>query len=216
MSSLFKKKPLAALCVELFDVVVTCPLTSYRELAAEAYGCAPEQIEDAVSRHWADLEMGKLKPDQFWDEVGAELTEMGVQHSVPGWKFKGIWDSIVADNLTLDKEMMKTIQQAKDLKIRTVASANLIPEVVVAFQKAGVFEPFKNTALSCQITARKPSPRVFAQMAKLARLPAKQCLYVDRDPTNLAAAKAAGFQVLAHEGKAADTRWELLQLGLIR
>ena len=215
MSSVFKKKPLSALCVEIFDVICTCPLDSYKTFAAQAYGCAPEQVETAVLRHWANLEMGKLKPEQFWDVVGENLKEMGVEHSVPGWKFKGIWEGIVSDNVQLNPEMMNTIRQAKDAKIRTVASTNMIPTVAAAMQKAGVFEPFNMAVISSQITARKPSSQVFSRMSKLARTGPGQCLYLDKDPANLEAAKAAGYQVLAYAGDPKDTRWQLLQLGLL-
>jgi HAD superfamily hydrolase (TIGR01509 family) len=215
VSSLFKKKPLAALCVEIFDVVATCPMESYKTFAAQAYGCSEDQVETAVIRHWADLEMGKLKGEQFWDLVGAALTEMGVSHSVPGWKFKGMWEGIVADNIKLDSEMIKTIRQAKDAKIRTVASTNMIAEVAAAMQKAGAFEPFNMAVISSQINVRKPSPQVFSRMGKLARTSPAQCLYLDKDPANLEAAKAAGYQILAYAGDAKDTRWQLLQLGLL-
>lgn len=215
MSSLFKKKPLTALCVEIFGVIATCPLESYKTLASQAYGCTEDQVESAVSRHWANLEMGKLKSEQFWDKVGEDLTEMGVKHSVPGWKFKGLWEGIVADNVKINAEMVKTIRQAKDAKIRTVASTNMIAEVAAAMQKAGAFDPFNMAVISSQITARKPSAGVFARMSKLARTSPKQCLYLDVDKVNLDAAKAAGFQVLAYEGNPQDTRWQLLQLGLM-
>lgn len=215
MSSLFKKKPLTALCVEIFGVIATCPLESYKALAAQAYGCGEEQVETAVSRHWADLEMNKLKPEQFWDKVGEELSQMGIKHSVPGWKFKGIWEGIVADNVKIDTEMVKTIRQAKDAKIRTVASTNMSAEVAAAMQKAGAFDPFNMAVISSQITARKPNAQVFARMSKLARTRPNQCLYLDRDPVNLQAAKAAGYQVLAYAGDPQDTRWQLLQMGLM-
>lgn len=215
MSSLFKKKPLACLCVEIFDVVCSCPLDSYKSMASQAYGCSEDQIEAAVASHWADLEMGKLKPEQFWDLVGEDLKEAGVEHSVPGWKFKGIWEGIVTDNLKLNSEMMKTIRQAKDNKIRTVASTNMIAEIAAVMQKSGVFEPFNMAVISSQITARKPSPQVFSRLAKLARFSPAQCLYLDKDPVNLEAAKAAGFQVLAYNDDPQDTRWQLLQLGIV-
>jgi HAD superfamily hydrolase (TIGR01509 family) len=210
----FKKKPLQALCVEMFDVVATCPLDSYKTLAAQAYGCEPEQVETAVSRHWANLEMGKLKPEDFWDKVGADLTEMGVSHKVPGWKFKGIWDGIVEDNIKLNSEMISTIRQVRAAKFRTVASSNMIAEVVSAFQKAGAFEPFNLAVISSQITARKPHAQVFTRMSKLARTRPSQCLYLDKEGPNLEAAKAAGYRVMAYTGNPQETRWELLQQGL--
>lgn len=211
----FKKKPLAALCVEIFDVVATCPLDSYKDFASQAYGCQPDQVETAVTAHWADLELGKMKPEEFWDKVGESLTEMGVAHTVPGWKFKGIWDGLVSDHIQLDNEMMSTIRQARTAKIRTVASTNMAPEIAAAFQKHGAFEPFNMAVISSQITARKPTSQVFSRMAKLARTGPAQCLYLDRNPQNLEAAKAAGYQILAYEGKPQDTRWELLQRGLL-
>jgi HAD superfamily hydrolase (TIGR01509 family) len=215
VSSLFKKKPLACLCVEIFDVMCSCPLNSYISLGAQAYGCSEEQLEAAVSKHWADLELGKLKPEPFWERVGEELRQAGVEHNVPGWKFKGIWDGIVADNLKLNAEMMKTVRQAKDAKIRTVACTNMIAEVAAVMQKSGVFEPFNMAVISSQITMRKPSPQVFSRLSKLARFSPSQCLYLDKDPVNLEAARAAGFKVLAYADDPQDTRWQLLQMGLL-
>lgn len=215
MSSIFGKKPLVCLCVEIFDVIATCPMDSYKEFSAQAYGCTPEQVEQAVGNHWANLEMGKLKPDVFWDKVGEDLREMGVEHSVPGWKFKGIWDGLVADHVSLNKEMIETVRQARTAKIRTVASTNMSPEVAAAMQKVGAFEPFNLAVLSSQITALKPAAAVFGRMAKLARTAPAQCLYLDKDLANLAAAKAAGYKTLEYKGDPKETRWELLQLGLL-
>lgn len=215
MSSIFGKKPLTCLCVEIFDVIATCPLDAYQDFAAQAYGCSKEQVAEAAANHWANLEMGKLKSDAFWDKVGEELREMGVEHSVPGWKFKGIWDGLVADHVTLNQEMIATVRQARTAKVRTVASTNMAPEVATAMQKTGAFEPFNMAVISSQITARKPSPQVFSRMAKLARTSPAQCLYLDSDQDNLAAAKTAGYKTLEYKGDPQDTRWQLLQLGLL-
>lgn len=215
MSSVFKKKPLSALLVDVYDVVVTAPLDSYKSFAANAYQCDEAMVEKAVANHWADMELGKLKPDEFWDRVGADLTEMGVQHSVPGWKFKGLWEGIVSDNLKLNQEMMATVRQARAVKTRTVAVANMNNEVATAFQKMGVFEPFNLAVLSCQVTARVPSPQMFSRTAKLARTGPAQCLYLSKNPQNLEGAKAAGFKTLAYDDNPQDTRWQLLQLGLL-
>lgn len=190
------------------------PLDAYKSFAAGAYKCTEDQVETAVTNHWAELELGKIKPDEFWDQVGADLTEMGVKHTVPGWKFKGIWDGVVSDSISIDSEMVALIQGVRAKKIRTVATSNLIAEVTLAFQRLEVFEPFNLAVISSQITARKPNPTVFKRMSKLARTPPAQCLYVDKDPVNLEAAKAAGYSVLAFEDPA-SARWELLQLGLI-
>lgn len=210
----FKKKPIAAVCIEIWDIVATAPLESYKSFAAQAYGCTPEQVETAVALHWANLEMGKLKPDEFWDKVGAELTEMGVSHTVPGWKFKGIWEGIVDDNFKLNNEMVETIRQVRSAQVRTVASTNMASEIAAAFQKKGAFEQFNLSVISFQITARKPMPQVFSRMSKLARVGAGQCLYVDKDEANLEAAKAAGYRVLPFTNSQ-DLRWELLQLGVL-
>lgn len=216
MSSLFKKAPPTCICVEIFDVIATCPLDSYKKFAAETYGCTPEQVESAVLPYWVDLELGKLKPDEFWDKVGADLKEMGVSHEVPGWKFKGIWDVIVADNVKLNNEMVKTLRNAKDIKTRTVACTNMFAEVATAMQKAGAFDPFNMAVVSSQITARKPTAEMFSRISKLARTKPAQCVYIDKDPANLEAAKAAGFVILPYADDPQDTRWQLLQMGLLR
>ncbi len=210
----FKKKPIAAVCFEIQDILVSAPLGAYKTFASNAYGCTEDQIETAVTNHWVELELGKSTPEEFWDQVGADLIDMGVKHKVPGWKFKGIWDGVVSDSISIDKEVTGLVQQIRAKKIRTVATSNLTAEITLAFQRLQVFEPFNLAVLSSQINARKPDPEVFKRMSKLARTPPAQCLYVDKDPVNLEAAKTAGYKVLTFEN-AADTRWELLHLGLL-
>lgn len=210
----FKKKSIEAVCFEIHDIVISAPLDGYKEFASQAYDCSPDLVEKAVSQHWAALELGALKPEEFWDKVGASLTALGVGHNVPGWKFKGIWDGIVSDVAKLDPEMMSTVRQIRATKIRTLASANLTQELAAAYQKVGAFEPFSRAVLSCTLGERKPSAKYFQRMRKLAQTSAAGCLYVDKDEHNLKAAKSAGYRTLAFSNPG-DTRWELIQLGVM-
>lgn len=212
----FKKKPIAALCVEIFDIVATGTLDSYKKYASNLYGCQPEQVEQAVTAHWADYEAGKLKTDEFWDKVGQNLTAQGVKHELPGWKFKGIWQAVVEEGFKLNRTLMQTIIQARDLKLRTIACTNMPSEVATAFQKMGAFEPFNLSVISSQLGARKPSQEFFVRTAKLARLSPAECLLIDKDATSLEIAQSAGYKILAYSDNPEDTRWQLLQLGLLK
>ena len=210
----FKKKPIETVCFEVHGVLAEAPLEGYKTFAADAYGCPAELIDRAVAQFWTELESGKLKPEEFWDKVGANLKEAGVNHNVPGWKFRGIWDGIVSDSLKINEEMAATIRQIRGAKLKTVASANLINELVPVYQKRKVFEPFSMASLSCQTGARKPAAAAFTAMRKLAKTSAAQCLYVDKDEANLKAAKSAGYRTLTFTNPQ-DTRWELIQLGVM-
>ena len=207
----FKKKPIETVCFEVHGLIVDAPLDGYKTFASQAYGCSVDLVETAVTRHWEALETGQLKSDDFWEKVGITITELGVEHSVPGWKFRGIWDGIASDALKLDAEMIATVRQIRAAKITTVASANLISELTSVYKKHKVFEPFSMVVLSSQTGVRKPASAAFTKMRKLAKTGAAQCLYVDKDEANLKAAKAAGYRTLTFTNPQ-DTRWEMIQL----
>lgn len=88
-------------------------MDAYKEFSAQAYGCTHEQVEQAVANHWANLEMGKLKPDVFWDKVGEDLRGRAQR---AGLEVQRIWDGLIADNVKLNKEMIETVRQVRAAK----------------------------------------------------------------------------------------------------
>jgi putative hydrolase of the HAD superfamily len=58
---------------------------------------------------------------------------------------------------------------------------------------------FDALVLSYQVGVRKPDPRVYAHCHELAGTPAHECLFIDDLPSNVAAARACGWQGLVYE-----------------
>lgn len=212
----FKKKAITALCVEIFDVIVKGNLNAYQRYAGDMFGCTPEMVADSVPLHWADYEAGLSTTEEFWDRVGQTLKEKGVVHQTPGWKLKGVWQAVVEENFKLNSELLANLYQVRAAKIWTVACTNMPSEIATAFQKMGAFEPFNLSVISSQIQTRKPSPDFFIRTCKLARSKPSQCLYLDKDSGNLAAAQQVGLKTLRYTDDPHDTRWQLLQMGLMR
>jgi putative hydrolase of the HAD superfamily len=73
---------------------------------------------------------------------------------------------------------------------------------------------FDHLVLSHQVGLRKPDPRVYAHCERLAGRPAAECLFIDDLPTNVAAARACGWQGLVYE-RGLDLRRALAEHGVL-
>jgi putative hydrolase of the HAD superfamily len=80
-------------------------------------------------------------------------------------------------------------------------------------QFAATFNHFADLVLSHEVGLRKPDPRIYAVCQQRAGCAATECLFIDDLPTNVAAARALGWQGIVYR-PGEDLRRQLARYGV--
>jgi putative hydrolase of the HAD superfamily len=80
-------------------------------------------------------------------------------------------------------------------------------------QFADVLDHFHGLIVSYQVGVRKPNAGIYEHARALAGCPAEQCLFIDDMPSNVAAARACGWQGIVYR-RGDDLRRLLLSVGV--
>ncbi len=130
-------------------------------------------------------------------------------------KPNGFWE-LYAEK-TLPKAWFETLSQHKHQIVRpTPGIYDLIIQIKqMGFQVAllsntskyrakfleseGGYDLFDPILLSCYLGVRKPNPEIYKKMLKQIRWSAEECLFIDNQPRNVAAAKALGIDGIVFE-----------------
>ena len=77
-----------------------------------------------------------------------------------------------------------------------------------------VLAPFDALVLSHEVHMRKPDPRIYEHCRRIADRPAAELLFIDDLPTNIDAARAAGWQGIVYR-RGDDLRRRLAEAGVV-
>ncbi len=209
-----KKKGVDTVFFDIGGVVVDAPMEQYRVLGAEVFGCRDEHLGQCSAEFLPLLEMGKITSAEFWEKVGEKLAFMGMGRAVPAWRFKGFWEGILLDNLSIHREVLEISSKLRS-KAKVGALSNTIQEHALVMQKQGVYQGFNPVILSCQIGMRKPNADIFLKSAELCKTKPARCLLIDDLVENIEGAQKAGFQALLYKGDPNELRHELHRMGLL-
>jgi len=176
-------------------VIVKAPMLDYLKYGSEIFECDPQLLEDATAKVLPELETGQIQSQEFWERVSRDLAERANTKAIPAWRFKGFWEGILTEDMTVNKEMIEMIRRLK-AHVRVAALSNVIKEHAIVMQRLDVYHHFNPVVLSCKIGLRKPDLAVYKKAAELADTPMDRCLLIDDSLENLEAAQKAGFRVL--------------------
>jgi FMN phosphatase YigB (HAD superfamily) len=209
-----KKQGVDTVFFDIGGVVVDAPMEQYRVLGAEVFGCRDEHLVQCSAEFLPMLEMGKITSAEFWEKVGEKLAFMGMGRAVPAWRFKGFWEGILLDTLSIHHEVLEICSKLRS-KAKVGALSNTIQEHALVLQKKGIYQGFNPVILSCQIGMRKPNADIFLKSAELCKTKPARCLLIDDLPENIEGAQKAGFQALLFKGDPNELRHELHRMGLL-
>lgn len=209
-----KKQQVDTVFFDIGGVVVDAPMERYRTLGAEVFGCREEHLVQCSAEFLPLLEMGKMTSAEFWESVGKKLAFMGMGREVEGWRFKGFWEGIMLETLSLHRDVVEVCVKMRS-KATVAALSNTIQEHALVLQKHGVYQTFNPVILSCQVGMRKPNADIFRKAAELTKSKPARCLLIDDLEENIEGAKKAGFQALLYKGDCNELRHELHRMGLL-
>lgn len=209
-----KKKRVDTVFFDIGGVVVDAPMERYRTLGAEVFGCREEHLVQCSAEFLPLLEMGKITSGEFWESVGRKLAFMGMGREVPAWRFKGFWEGIMLETLSVHHEVVEVSIKMRS-RATVAALSNTIQEHALVLQQKGVYKTFNPVILSCQVGLRKPNADIFHKAAELCKSKAARCLLIDDLEENVEGAQKAGFQALLYKGDPNELRHELHRMELL-
>jgi glucose-1-phosphatase len=178
-----------------------------RQLAAYT-DAAPEAIQAYVfgGQMEDDLETGSLTPEVFRGMVRETwgLTCDDAQ-----------FDTAFGDMFTPNPDVCALPALLKP-RYRVVLLSNTNDFHARHFLRefADVLAPFDALVLSHEVRIRKPDPRIYEHCRRVADRPASELLFIDDLPTNIEAARAAGWQGIVYR-RGDDLRRRLADGGVV-
>lgn len=214
MGSLFKtKRSVQTIFFDVGGVMVKAPMDNYLGYGSEIFECSREDLQRITSLLLPDLERGKIGSEEYWDRMSSEMTRQGLGKAAPAWRFKGFWEGLLSADLQVNQDMLDLVRRLKS-HVRVGAFTNVIKEHAVILQKAGVYDHFHLSVLSCKVGTRKPDLESYRNASELAKTAPDRCLLVDDARENLEGAQKAGFRVLHFTG-IDDLKREMYNLGFL-
>src|SRR5688500_7332029 len=175
---------------------------------------ATEQLYEVISgglqryKRWSIQSMEELPPQRVWSE-----------YILAGWDLDRNKLSDISEALmflietdfyrrAMRPEVPAVLQAIKEmgLKIGLISNFTSRRQFPVILKKYGIIDHFHPIVLSSEYGYRKPDPAIFHHAARLANVPASQCVYVgDRVVRDIEGARRAGVRL------AIQIRHDLLQ-----
>ena len=211
---LFKgRRSIRTVFFDVGGVVIDAPMmANFLKYGTEIFGCRDEDLHRVTAQCLPALERGELKSEEFWDSVCTAMANAGLKE-VPAWRFKGFWEGILEDNLSVNQAVIDIARRVKGHATVGILS-NVIHEHAKLLQKNEVYQHFNPVVLSCKVGARKPEAAVYQKAAELSKTTMDRCLLIDDDERNLTAAEKLGYRTL-HFSEVDDLRMSLYKMGLL-
>jgi putative hydrolase of the HAD superfamily len=183
--------PRGGLLVDFGGVLTTNLFASF-EAFCKAEGLEPTTVakmfrhDPEAQRLLFDLELGKLREEEFEPQFGAVL---GVA------KPSGLIDRLFA-GMKPDHAMLNALRAARDAGVRTGLVSNSWGKG--RYDRALFPELFDGVVISGEVGLRKPDPAIYELGAESIGLTPDQCVFVDDLPFNLKPAAELGMATIHH------------------
>ncbi|MEG0897159.1 MAG: HAD family phosphatase [Ruthenibacterium sp.] len=139
------------------------------------------------SNEWMMMDSGELTRE----EGNAIMREKGI---ALGCKYEV--DTILADWFDMLHTRDDTVQLLKKLRKRGYSLfylSNIPPDVLEILQQRNFWKLFNGGIASCEVKLNKPDPRIFTMLLQKYDLTANECIFIDDNKTNAAAAFEANI-----------------------
>ncbi len=161
-----------------------------RERVAKAFGVNEEILKDAIGKHIMNFRTGKMREEQFWQEVGRSLGKV-VPPEVPT-----LWRKSFQDSFAVDTEILDYISKLKKRRIKVAVLSNNIQPWVEIIRNFGGYNGFDVVVNSCEVGMAKPDPEIYKlTLSKLGSKP-EETIFIDDRVENLIPAQKIGMKVI--------------------
>lgn len=136
-----------------------------------------------VNKFYLQTSLGKISARQFWTEVGL------------GSLYPAIEKRYLDTKLFLDEEFIEIAWEMSQ-QYRIALLSNDVSEWSLYLRKRHGLNFFSEIIVSCDVKCRKPDRTIFDSFLKISKATPQECVFVDDNCANLAAAQALGFKTL--------------------
>ena len=157
------------------------------------------------------LDTGVLPVDEYWDRF---LSHLSVAHLASPSLIASLVEDDVASWSKLREETWTIAATFRASAGRTALLTNNIPPLMARLRASGrLAAHFDVVIASCEFGACKPAPTIFRACLEALGVDAKDTLFVDDHPPNVAGAAVLGMKTLLFENDASVERLrQLLEL----
>ena len=124
----------------------------------------------------------------------------------------GTWEKIYYENIELDAGVLSILKKLHG-KYKLIVISNAAEFHARQIRKKGVYSHFDRVFLSHEVGIKKPQRGIFEHALKELKLNADECVFIDNDEENIAAATELGFKAINFKN-AEHLATELKRLGV--
>lgn len=174
---------------------------------SESFHFSSEEFEKANEEKRVCVKQG-MTTEEFWL---SHAKKKGI--SLPSdWTVS--FKSAIKEAIGINPGMYALVDQLKEQKIPVALLSNIDEHLAKMIRSYGLYEPFSPCLLSCEIGIAKPDSGAYRFLLKELDLPAKEVVFVDDRPENIAAAKKLGIDAILFVSEA-QLRKELKARGAL-
>jgi putative hydrolase of the HAD superfamily len=168
---------------------------------AGALGLPPERFVQAMDREMLPLVRGQGTLEDFWGRVARKVGR-NIPRSV-----RATWTRDFRTIAQPDPEVVGWIHELKRRGIQVACLSNTVLAHARILRRNGWVRPFSPTLFSSELGAEKPTRRAYDLARQRIGQPARNLLFLDDVPTNVSAARAAGWKAHRFVGASDARTW---------
>ncbi len=147
-----------------------------------------DQISDLASAHSSPrraFDKGEITPDEFYDQVTAQL-DARIDYD----SFYSIYNNVFSLNPPI-LEILKRLKEKYRLVLLSNTDVMRFGFIKKKFPEIMIFDAY---VLSYSVGAMKPHPRIYDEALKKAGVEARECVFIDDIEENIEAAQKLGIK----------------------
>ena len=200
-----EKPEIKAVIFDIGGVVIKWDDDMVYRHASRITGMPLRRVQSGGERCIKGFEKGRTTERQFWKCVEKAA---GCRGSI-----KGDWLEHYVSHAKRNPEVAAAVRKLRKNGYAVAALTNVNRSHYRHNKKTGLYRLFDRVFASCRLGMRKPDRKLYLYTLRKMKLRPAECVFIDNDPGNVAAARKLGIRSVTFRN-AAQMRRELRKLGV--
>ncbi|MBI4170075.1 MAG: HAD family phosphatase [Candidatus Aenigmarchaeota archaeon] len=176
----------------------------YRHIA-KMTGKSQKTIVRSAKRHMKRFDKGLISETEFWKLVGRDIC---CRDSI-----SGLWEEHFQRYARRNEDVISAIKKLRRSGYKAATITNVIQPHYRYNKRKGLYKLFDKAFTSCNLHMRKPEKQIYLYSVKRLGVRPEECLFIDNQKENVAAARKAGMKALVFRN-AGQMKKQLRLLGV--